>query len=205
MDFDSLLAKIKREKKPFFTDLDFDQYLPPRLQKLSSSQWTPLFVIKEIVQMIKTHSISHIYDLGSGVGKFSILVSLLGEIQVTGFEQRKELLDLAQALKIKFKANLVEFSHLDFLELDFSHFDAIYCFNPLYETMSTKFSIDEETPKSSILYIQKILKLKSNFLNMQKGSKIITYHGFGGIMPKEFKLITKRKNYFGEIEVWEKN
>ncbi len=188
-----------------FTDEDFDKFLPDRLRLLSSSQWTPVSVVREVAKILDSHTINEIYDLGSGVGKFSILISILRQTRVIGVEQRVHLLQISENLKDTFVAKQSKFIAGDFLDLDFSKIKAAYCFNPLYETMSTKYNIDDTKQKSATLFLNKLIHLKSKFLEMEMGSIIITYHGFGGIMPKQFQRLNRIQLESGEIEVWKKS
>lgn len=188
-----------------FSDEDFDKYLPTKLKSLSSSQWTSISVLKEIAKNLDKYSIQEIYDLGSGVGKFCIISSLLAQTSVIGIEKRPDLLQISEELKRKFGAKNTKFILGDFLDLDFSNIGAVYCFNPLYETMSNKHNIDATQKKSALLFIQNIIQLKTKFLEMKKGSKIITYHGFGGIMPKEFQKLERIQLELGDMEIWERS
>ncbi|MDF3818748.1 methyltransferase [Leptospira sp. 96542] len=204
MKDDFLNWKQKISVVETITDLEFDSIFPEGIKNISPYQWTPVSVIQTISEYLKTEPVSAFLDLGSGPGKLAILLSLWHSFPIKGIEVRKNLFDFAEVIKEKLEIPNLEFFNRDFLHFDLSQFSHVYCFNPMYEQMTGKHSIDDSLPKSSILYIQNLLRLKERFKDLKLGSKIITYHGFGGKMPDNFRLIKKIELESGDVEIWEK-
>ncbi|TGN19817.1 methyltransferase [Leptospira idonii] len=204
MKDDVSLWKEKITNVKNITDDDFDLILPEPLRLLSPYQWTSVSVIKSISEYLKTEKVTSFVDLGSGPGKLAILLSLWNSFPVTGVEIRKELFQFADFWKKKLDIGHLKFLQRDFLNFDISLYSHVYCFNPLYEQMTGRHSIDESLPKSSMLYVQNLIRLKEKFKELKPGTKIITYYGFGGRMPSDFKRIRKIGSSSDELEVWEK-
>ncbi|TGL04422.1 methyltransferase domain-containing protein [Leptospira bouyouniensis] len=188
------------------TDQIWDKFLPVKYQTLSPYQWTPISVVLSTWEYLREEKVSSVVDLGSGVGKFCLNLARVSEHQfpILGIEDRKELFQIADSLREKWNFKKVKFEHGNFLKefpYGYSHY---YCFNPLYETMKASHSIDGSKDKSAILFIQNLQLLKNHFLNCKIGTKIITYHGFGGSTLPGFKVLLKKELEFGEWMVWER-
>lgn len=188
------------------TDLLFDSELPSSLQKLSPYQWTPVSIVKRTWEFLKGEEVRSIMDLGSGLGKFCIVLSFLAEDQfpIYGCEDREELLQMATSLQMKWKRKSVCFQKTNFLtSFPYGH-SHYYCFNPLYETMKGSHSIDDTKVKSAKLFLQNIQTLKNHLYLCPKGTKLITYHGFGGSVLPGYIVIRKENDNLGEWMVWER-
>ncbi|WP_341864917.1 methyltransferase [Leptospira brenneri] len=188
------------------TDKIWDSYLPKKFQTLSPYQWTPIFVIERTWKFLLEDQVKSVLDLGSGVGKFCVYLSLLskGSFPILGLEDRKELVSVSQAMKEQWKATNVDFQNTNFLKdfpLGHSHY---YCFNPLYETMKGSHRIDDLKEKSANQFLKDLQSLKLNFLLLKPKTKLITYHGFGGSYLPGFKIILKEEIENGEFKVWER-
>lgn len=188
------------------TDLVWDSFLPEKFRTVSPYQWTPISVIVTSWEYLQEEKVTSIVDLGSGVGKFCLNLGKLSKdrFPILGMEDRIELYQIAESLKDKWKTREVKFEHRNFLEefpYEYSHY---YCFNPLYETMKASHSIDGTKDKSALLFIHNLQTLKNHFLNCKIGTKLITYHGFGGSVLPGFKVLLKKELEFGEWMVWER-
>ncbi|XDD44936.1 methyltransferase [Leptospira sp. WS39.C2] len=189
------------------TDQIWDSNLPAKYKSISTYQWTPVQVIEFTWQYLQTQSVSSILDLGSGVGKFCLYLAKLanGNFPIYGIEDRLDLYKVSESLKTKLKLEGVVFNHEDFLvNFPFGH-SHYYLFNPLYETMKGNYSIDFEKEKSANLFLKNLQILKSNLLKCKTGTKVITYHGFGGSILPGFRILMKKELELGEWMVWERD
>lgn len=188
------------------TDFQFDSLLPVSLQTLSPYQWTPELVIQYTWNYLKEQSVSSIMDLGSGVGKFCLILSQYtkNKFPIYGVEDRNELLEVALTLKTNLNLANVAFKSQNFLKsfpYGHSHY---YLFNPLYETMKGSHSIDDSKLKSANLFLHNLQILKELLYLCPKGTKLITYHGFGGSVLPGYKVQKKVNLDLGEWIVWER-
>nr|WP_232227642.1 methyltransferase domain-containing protein [Leptospira wolbachii] len=188
------------------TDTLWDSYLPEKFQTLSPFQWTPISVIERTWKYLSADGVTSVVDLGSGVGKFCIHLSLLSNhsIDILGLEDREELVSLSNSLKVNWETPNVEFRKENFLKefpVGRSHY---YCFNPLYETMKGSHSIDSIKQKSAIQFLKDLQSLKQNLLLLTPKSKLITFHGFGGNFLPGFRVVVKEEISGGEYLVWER-
>ncbi|TGM82143.1 methyltransferase domain-containing protein [Leptospira mtsangambouensis] len=189
------------------TDESWDAFLPLHLQKLSPFQWTPISVIERTWKYLFSDGVTSVVDLGSGVGKFCINLSLLSSesIEVIGLEDREELLSVSEAMKKLWGLSRVQFQKKNFLtHFPFGH-SHYYCFNPLYETIKGSHSIDLKKNKSANQFLKDLRTFKQNLFLLKPKSKLITFHGFGGSYLPGFRLVLNEEISGGEFQVWEKD
>lgn len=188
------------------TDAFWDSFLPKNFQTLSPFQWTPISVVERTWEYLQTDMPESIVDLGSGVGKFCIYLSLLSKaaIRIAGVEDRKDLVLVSESLKEHWNTPKVEFQNINFLkQFPYGH-SHYYCFNPLYETMKGIHSIDTQKEKSANQFLKDLQTLKQNLLLLKPKTKLITFHGFGGNYLPGFRVIIKEEIAGGEYIVWER-
>ncbi|MCG6144795.1 methyltransferase [Leptospira bandrabouensis] len=189
------------------TDELWDSYLPKKFQSLSSFQWTPIPVIERTWKYLSLEKeVTSLVDLGSGVGKFCIYLSILANrsINILGLEDREELVDLSLSLKALWNTPEVNFKNINFLdEFPYGH-SHYYCFNPLYETMKGSHSIDSTKIKSANQFLKDLEILKRKLYQLNSGTKLITFHGFGGSFLDGFRIVLKEEIVCGEFLVWER-
>lgn len=188
------------------TDECWDSLLPSTLQSLSPFQWTPISVIERTWKYLSSDGVTSVVDLGSGVGKFCIYLSLLfsDSIDIFGFEDREELLSVSEGLKKHWGVSKVQFQKANFLtHFPYGH-SHYYCFNPLYETIKGSHSIDLKKNKSAHQFLKDLQTFKQNLFLLKPKSKLITFHGFGGSFLPGFRLVLNEEISGGEFQVWEK-
>lgn len=188
------------------TDAFWDSFLPQNFQTLSPFQWTPISVIERTWNFLSHDGVSSLVDLGSGVGKFCIYLSLLSHhsIDILGLEDREELVNVSESLKKHWEVTKVQFKKENFLNQFPKGHSHYYCFNPLYETMKGTHSIDSNKIKSATQFLKDLQILKQNLLLMKPKSKLITFHGFGGNFLPGFRIILKEEISGGEYLIWER-
>ncbi|XDD41411.1 methyltransferase [Leptospira sp. WS60.C2] len=188
------------------TDQNWDSHLPLPYQSLSHYQWTPIQIVELTWEYLQKQTIRSVVDLGSGVGKFCLHLATLskGRFPIVGIEDRSDLFTVSETLREKWNLSSVSFLNQSFLEdfpLGHSHY---YAFNPLYETMKASFSIDMQKEKSALLFLQSVQILKNHLFRCKVGTKLITYHGFGGSVLPGYQLVLKKELEMGEWAVWER-
>src|SRR5690606_23475627 len=109
-------------------DSEFDKVYPSRYQKISKIHWTPVEVIKTTVEWLEENKALRILDIGSGVGKFCILGSIVSKLTFVGVEKRKNLFLQSKKIAAFFKTKNVFFINDNITNINFQEFDAFYYF-----------------------------------------------------------------------------
>ena len=192
-----------RHKRPV-SDYEMDYIFPPDIAKKSHPHWTPAGVASRALELLNTTEESNVLDIGSGCGKFCIIAGLSSKGHFTGVEQRKNLVEVADQVTKELQIKNVSFIHGNMLDLDWTVYNCLYFFNPFYEHVMSDphYWIDDTLPinkKTFDNYVKSVqLKLKS----VKVGTKVVTYHGFGGKFPFGYLRLIKEEAYTGNLELW---
>lgn len=191
----------------------FDNIFPKHVANKSFPHWTPCQVAKRVLELFNPSETSQILDVGSGCGKFCLIAGLSNiRGHITGIEQREHLVKIAKEVKHDFNIRNVVFIHGNMSEVDWSDFDCFYLFNPFYEHIMNDNSfwidqtidIDRDNFDSYVHFVEAKLK------TLKIGTRVVTYHGFGGKFPSEYSLIISEEIHgrflgsSGFIELWVK-
>jgi hypothetical protein len=89
-------------------------------------------------------------------------------------------------------------------ELDWSFFDGFYLFNPFYEHKVKSIRIDTTLSYSQEEFIRYVEIVRSKLKLARVGTKVVTYHGFGGDMPLGYQCMKKEPIGTSYLELWVK-
>ena len=103
-----------------------------------------------------------------------------------GIEQRKDLVDYAEAARQIVGLNNVSFSHGNITQIDFKNYDHFYFYNSFYENLVTAEKIDNSVTYSIELYNQYNSFLYRQLEKKPSGTRVATYHGMDDIMPPDY-------------------
>lgn len=181
-------------------DSEFDKVYPSRYQKISKIHWTPVEVIKTTVEWLEENKALRILDIGSGVGKFCILGSIVSKLTFVGVEKRKNLFLQSKKIAAFFKTKNVFFINDNITNINFQEFDAFYYFNPFCEQIAHSDWIDQEPDFSEEKYKNYEDYVISELSVMPIGAKVITYCSNDFILPSSFRL--KNMMYDGQLLLW---
>ena len=110
--------------KWYNTDAEFNRLYPLPIRVLASNHWTPLSVARKAAQFLAAEKNVRILDIGSGVGKFCLSAAFfMPNATYYGVEQRKSLIDDAEAARQILGLKNVSFIHGNFTQLDFKNYD----------------------------------------------------------------------------------
>jgi hypothetical protein len=76
------------------------------------------------------------------------------------------------------------------LMLDWDKFDGIYFFNPFWGGMPEQISIRRAE-----------MKLEETL----PGTRVVTYHGFGGDMPADYRRLAREPAGTDHLELWQRS
>jgi predicted RNA methylase len=187
------------------SDAALDEIYPSSIQQLSRTHWTPIEVIRRATSLLVTFEGTRVLDVGSGVGKFCLVGALVSKGRFTGIEQRPHFVELANQLVSRYKIPRVNFIHGNFKALDWTAFHSIYLFNPFQENKTPDQRLDNAVPLSRELYSDYVSATTEKLEQMPSGTRVVTYHGFGGNFPSSYERHVSEWCYRGPLELWIKS
>jgi SAM-dependent methyltransferase len=183
-------------------DRDFDRVYPMEQRFRSWLHWTPIEVAQRACAMLAPRSGSKVLDVGSGVGKVCLVGALTTDSQWFGIERDSEMVQAAIAaartLHVETRAH---FLLGDMTSVTWSDFDAFYLFNPFAETLFTA-DTDLDALARREAYVANIEFVQHQLSSVGPGTRIVTYHGFGGDMPPGFDLVRREPALEDELCLW---
>ena len=199
---DRLAADLRGGRK--VTDAQFDQIFPPLIRKLSGVHWTPVEIAIRAAELLATGEKTRVLDVGSGAGKFCLVASLSARGQFTGVEQRLHLLQTAKNCAEELGASQASFVLGNMADLDWDFFDAFYLFNPFYENVLRSIRIDNTVSHSQVKFNRAIETVRNKLIAARLGTKVVTYHGFGGEVPRGYHRLKREPIGTSCLELWVK-
>jgi SAM-dependent methyltransferase len=186
----SMAVKGQNQDHWFMSDLQFDQLYPDYIQRLASTHWTPLQVTKMAAEFLVTGEGSRILDIGSGVGKFCLSAGYFKpRAFFVGIEQRKNLVEHANAARNILGLFNTHFIHGDFTQLDFKKYDHFYFYNSFSENLAGTARIDNSIEHSPALYNYYSSYLYKELDSKPAGTKIVTYYGWQDEIPPSYDVV----------------
>jgi SAM-dependent methyltransferase len=183
-----------------FPDPDFDALFPPPVAALAERHFTPVDVARRAADLLVESSDSHVLDVGSGVGKFCVVGALTTGARFTGVEHRQHFVEHARELARRLGAENAEFFHADATIMDWRAFDGIYLFNPFAENLWTP--LDTTVPAEPRLFHQYVQETKERLRATRKGTRVVTFHGFGASMPAGYRLAWREPAGADVLDLW---
>jgi predicted RNA methylase len=183
------------------TDFRFDQIYPSTIRELSQTHWTPVDVAIRAAKLLVTNQNTRVLDIGSGCGKFCTIGALSSPGQFAGVEQRPYLLQTARETCDELGASAT-FIQGNMADLDWSLFDSFYLFNPFYENREADIRIDDTIPLSLETFEQYIRVVRAKLRCAKVGTRVVTYHGFGGDVPYGYHLVKREPLGTSVLELW---
>jgi SAM-dependent methyltransferase len=183
-------AKARNIDKWFNSDLEFHQLYPFFIQKMARMHWTPLSIVRRVVQYLTPVERVKILDIGSGVGKFCLAAAhYRPHAEVYGIEQRQSLVEYANEAKSVLNLQNVSFRHGNFTQLDLKQYDHFYFYNPFFENIDKAERIDEDILYSESLYNYYNQYLNKQLEDMPAGTRVATYCSWDDEIPAGYQLI----------------
>jgi len=174
-------------------DAAFDAVYPDWVRSRSKRHWTPVEVAQRAAELLVTDDNTRVLDVGSGAGKFCIIGALMTHGVFSGIEKRPDLVEVARAAANHFGARRTDFIHGDITSIDWRAFNAFYLFNPFLEYA--------EGLSGAIDYIR---FTSARLEAAPVGTRVATYHGYGGRMPAGFRCVWCEPKGSDFVEIWVK-
>jgi hypothetical protein len=188
-----------------YDDAEFDEVLPVAARKLSSAFWSPVAVARRAAELLVQGASTRVLDVGSGVGKFCIVGAASTNATFVGIEHRRHLVDLAMEAARRLGVRSAQFIHCTLDEVETSDFDAFYFFNPFEENLcGPDEHLDDTVPLSEGRYFADVKHAQRMLTRARIGTRVVTYHGLGGVMPGGYVLSHKEPLGSNYLKVWVK-
>ena len=184
-------------------DMEFDAFYPVPVRVVSSQFWTPVEVAIRAAQLLVVDHRTRVLDVGSGVGKLCVIGALTTGASFTGIEHRSHLVDVAREHATRMQASGAKFIHGRFHVLSWTEFDAVYFYNPFHENLYSLSEHLDDTVEVSHARFRFDIELAQGLLAAAKiGTRAVTYHGFGGRMPKGYTLFSSEQRGSDRLQLW---
>lgn len=199
-----LIQLIKSEPKS--VDQEFDKLLPPLYRYHSQVQWTSIPVARAIAKWLQNFHGKKFIDIGSGVGKLCIVLRFLTDLKIYGVEQRPHLVNVAKEIIKTNNLPDITIWEKNLLNLDWQEFDIFYLFNPFQEhvAISPTAVIDNTIPFHRTHFMEYTAKVYEELQKMPPNKIFITFHGYGGKLPKSWALKYSQYVEGGFLSLWVK-
>jgi SAM-dependent methyltransferase len=180
-----LLVKNRVSNEKWFnSDEAFNRLYPTAVQLLARRHWTPLSVAQKAASFLAAEDNVRILDIGSGVGKFCLAAaSQKPTAFYYGVEQRKSLVNHAEAARDVLQLENVFFINGNFTQLDLNNYDHFYFYNAFYENLIGTDKIDDSIDYSSELFNYYNRYLYKQLEQKPPGTRICTYHSLEDEIP----------------------
>lgn len=183
----------------------FDRSLPQDLQVVSREHWTPLIVALRVAKWLDDLGVRTVVDIGSGAGKFCVAAALACGCDFTGIEQRPRLVAAARQLARTFAVDdRVRFIEGTLGQCSIPEADAYYLFNPFGENLYPDARLDDAVELGDARYERDIALVEAFLEDVQVGTYVIKYNGFGGVMPRSFRPVRVDYELPNFLRLWRK-
>ncbi len=194
-----------RLRERFLADAEFDEVYPASLRAVSASFWTPVSVALRAADLLARGPATRVLDVGSGAGKLCIVGAAATGALFTGVEHRGHLVQAAREAARRWGADSAQFVHGTLDTVDVQSFDAIYFYNPFEENLwSCHGHIDRTVALSRERFRADVALAEELLGKARAGTRVVTYHGFGGEMPSGYRRALREAVHTDFLELWVK-
>ncbi len=185
------------------TDPTIDDLYPDEVAALSMRHFTPVAVARRAAELLAPTPQHRVLDLGAGPGKLCIVGAATTGAHFTGIELRRHFVRAAITAGSRLLLRNVHFIHADILDVEWRPYDSYYLYNPFAEHLIG--AIDETVHARPPLFSFYVDAVRRRLSVANLGTRVVTYHGFGGHFPPGFRLASREKAGSDELELWIKD
>jgi SAM-dependent methyltransferase len=177
-------------------DVAFDRLYPDHIRRLSRVHWTPVAVALRAAALLVPESGLRVLDAGAGPGKLCCVGALAYAATWCGVEHDPALVGAAAAIARRLEVDhCTRFCTGDLAEIDWTGFDGFYFYNPFESLL---FGGGAGRPA----YTAQVERTAARLAALPSGTRVVTFHGFGGAMPPGFALAIREAVDGGELALW---
>lgn len=181
-------------------DAAFDQLYPDAVRRLSIMHWTPVSVALRAAALLAPIAGMRVLDVGAGAGKLCCLGAVAHGGTWHGIERDPALVaaatDMARRLEVD---HCARFAAGDALDADWRGFDSIYLYNPFE---SQRFGGGFARAAGDAGFAEQVAGTEAQLATLAPGTRVVTFHGFGGEISDDFALATIEEVDGGELALW---
>jgi predicted RNA methylase len=181
-------------------DAAFDQVFPEELRERSHLHWTPVATAIRAAELLAPAPDARVLDVGAGVGKMCLIGALVTGAMWWGIEQ--DAVQVAAAHHAAWALDVTRrtrFVQGDGSRLAWDEFDAFYFYNPF----STLMLAPHASPFVRYATVQSTLRrIEQRLAGTPRGTRVVTFHGFGGRWPAGFTRISREPAGDDALELW---
>ena len=196
----ALAIREALEHRRAVSDAELDHVFPDELRDRSSQHWTPVEIAVRAAELLAPRPDARVLDVGSGAGKLCIVGALVTGATWWGVEQDATLVAAANHAAWELGVgDRTRFVHGDGSRMPWDDFDAFYFFNPF----GTLLLAPHASPFVRYATIQNTLRrIHQRLIATPVGTRVVTYHGYGGPMPAGFTQVTSEAVGNDALELW---
>jgi predicted RNA methylase len=188
------------QRRVAVSDAEFDLVFPEELRDRSYMHWTPVEVALRAAALLAPTPDIRVLDVGAGAGKMCVIGALATGAMWWGVEQDQTLVAAANhaawALDIGRRTRFVQG---DGSRLAWDEFDALYFFNPF----GTLMLAPEASPFVRYATVHStVRRIEQQLARTRIGTRVVTYHGFGGKLPACFALVSREPAGGDALALW---
>lgn len=184
------------------TDREWDRMYPRKIRGESRVHFTPVAVARRAAELLVTQAGTRVLDVGAGAGKFCMVGALTSAGVFTGVELRPHLVALARELTAGARLDRCAFLIKDAIRIDWSPFDAFYLFNPFTEHLPGARRLDDTLQVAPTEHTQLLARIHDRLATLPSGTRVATFHGFGGSWSGGWSLAHAEEIEGGPLELW---
>jgi len=182
-------------------DRAFDSLYPEEVRRLASLHWTPVAVALRAAAWLAPEAGARVLDVGSGPGKVCCIGALAQGGNWHGVERDSSLVDVANATAALLDVEQMATFRAGEMDLvDWREFDSIYFFNPFAAILFGPAPFDEHVRWSMLT--EQIARTEARLAELQIGTRVVTYQGFGGDMPDGYALAQMELIGDAQLVLW---
>jgi SAM-dependent methyltransferase len=187
-------------------DTVFDAVYPAHARgALSDVHWTPVRVARRAARLLTGGRACRVLDVGAGVGKLCIVGALVTRATFVGIEHRRHLVDDANRAARRLRATSAHVRYGQLADVRWEAFDAFYFFNPFAENvMPAEDTVDRTVVHSPERLLEDVSLVEAALARARIGTRLVTYHGYGGRIPRGYVLRLRVPAHTGFLRLWVK-
>jgi len=180
-------------------DAAFDRLYPDHVRRLSWLHWTPVAVASRAAVLLAPEPGMRVLDAGAGPGKLCCLGALGHGGTWHGIELNPSLCAAATAAAARLGvADRTRFDAGDMHELDWRRYDSLYFYNPFEAVVFG----GPATGDRWAAFADQVARTQARLAGLSRGTRVVTFHGFGGAMPPGFARAAVETIGDGELALW---
>lgn len=187
-------------------DIAFDTFLPEDLRRRARENWTPLAVALAAARWFAEAGVRRVVDIGSGPGKFCVAAALAGCCELVGVEQSARLVSVARSVARLFGVpHRTGFVQGSFGDTRLPDADAYYLYNPFGQHLCAPsgdfgYGVTPDYDR----YRRDVMTAQDVFRRAPAGTVVLTYNGFGGLMPASYEACRVSRELPCVLRMWRK-